>query len=182
MKRKVFAVLLGFVISIILVGCSNQETIDSNGAENQQKIAKSVIEKGAKIISDVPASDLVEPSTDKQKVEEAKEVIKTEEKISESSTVQESKPADNIPEKQSSSTKTTSTSFIGLEKAKEIAFIHAGISESEAKFIEAELDCDDYIKKYEISFNHGNFEYDYEINAETGKIISVEKEYDSIHD
>ncbi len=87
----------------------------------------------------------------------------------------------NKSENKSSAVPASSQALISLEKTKSIAFNHAEISEKDAKFVEAKLDCDDYVKNYEISFHYNNFEYDYEINAENGQIISTEKEYDSIY-
>lgn len=73
---------------------------------------------------------------------------------------------------------TSTDAFISASKAKEIALKHAGISA--AAFIKAELDCDDDddIPKYEIEFYSDATEYDYEINAKTGKILHYESETD----
>ena len=64
--------------------------------------------------------------------------------------------------------------LISKKKAKEIALDHAGVSSSKATFVKAELDYDDGVWEYEVEFYSGNTEYDYEINAVTGKIISVD--------
>ena len=69
-------------------------------------------------------------------------------------------------------------SYISEADAKEKAFGHAGISESDAIGFRIELDRDDRIVHYDIEFRSGNYEYDYEINAETGEIISSEKDFD----
>ena len=63
-------------------------------------------------------------------------------------------------------------------KAKDIAFAHAGVTAASVKKLEIELDNDDAVKHYEISFKSGNYEYEYDINAENGKIINVHKEID----
>lgn len=65
---------------------------------------------------------------------------------------------------------------ITMAQAKEIALKDAGVSAAEASFTEAKLDTDDGQKVYEIEFIHQGVEYDYEINANTGKIISSDKE------
>ena len=66
--------------------------------------------------------------------------------------------------------------FISKEKAKEIAIAHAKIDSANAKFVKAELDTDDLIVHYEVEFVEGKYEYEYEINAESGKIIAHDKE------
>lgn len=68
--------------------------------------------------------------------------------------------------------------YIGKNKAKEIAFNNANIKESQAKNIEIQFDYDDGIMTYEVEFRVGNAEYDYEINAVSGKIIKSNKEID----
>ena len=65
---------------------------------------------------------------------------------------------------------------ITAEKAKEIALKHAGLSK--AAWVKAEKDRDDGRIKYEIEFRDGRMEYEYEIDAETGKILKAEKDYD----
>ena len=67
---------------------------------------------------------------------------------------------------------------IGLEQAKKIALNHAGVRANEVTKLKAERDYDDGIVKYDVEFEKGRMEYDYEINAETGKILKAEKDYD----
>lgn len=67
-------------------------------------------------------------------------------------------------------------SKISVERAKQIAVSHAGVSG--ASFTKVELDTDDGIAVYEIEFKVGNTEYDYEINAASGAIISNSLEID----
>ena len=78
----------------------------------------------------------------------------------------------------SSNDKSSSSNYIGEQKAKEIAFKHAGISDSSAKEFEAELDRENGVVIYDVSFSAGEYEYEYEINAITGEIFSHDKERD----
>ena len=68
--------------------------------------------------------------------------------------------------------------LIGMEKAKSIALNHAGISAGDARKMECEYEADDGVKEYEVDFHAGKYEYSYSIHAETGKILSWEKEID----
>lgn len=70
--------------------------------------------------------------------------------------------------------------YIGTEKAKEVAFKHAGISAKSAQMLEVKLDYEDGIMIYEVEFNVDGYEYEYEIDAKTGKVISYEKDDDDI--
>ena len=73
---------------------------------------------------------------------------------------------------------TASEAKISKSKAKSTALNHAGVKETEISRYQVELEKDDGVWKYEISFNVGNVEYDYTINAETGKILESEKDID----
>lgn len=64
--------------------------------------------------------------------------------------------------------------YIGKTKAKQIALNHAEVSNPEN--LEIEFDADNGIIVYEVDFNTTTMEYEYEINATTGKIIKTEKE------
>ncbi len=76
---------------------------------------------------------------------------------------------------------TSSTDYIGIDKAKKIALNQAGISDSSAPaFTKAHLDSDDGIQTYEIEFIAQNTEYSYEINAYTGEILECET--DQVYD
>lgn len=67
--------------------------------------------------------------------------------------------------------------FISKEKAKEIALNHAKVDSAKVKQLKAELDSDDLIAHYEVDFVEGIYEYEYEINAESGKIIAHDKDF-----
>ena len=68
--------------------------------------------------------------------------------------------------------------FIGEERAKEIALEKAGLKESEVTLIKVKLDRDDGRYVYEIEFRRGLTEYEAEINAEDGRILKFEKDFD----
>ena len=73
----------------------------------------------------------------------------------------------------------TPSGDIGIERAKQIALSHAGLSQGSVSFVKAELDHEDGVKVYDIEFYSGNVEYDYEINAATGAIISVDRDIEN---
>lgn len=74
---------------------------------------------------------------------------------------------------------TTTTKKITKAKAKSIALKHAGVSASKTTFVKAKLDYEDGRRVYEIEFYSGNTEYDYEILASNGKIISYDKDIEN---
>lgn len=72
--------------------------------------------------------------------------------------------------------KPASESYIGKEKAKEIALKHAGVKDSDANFQSVEFSYDDGIEHYEVEFYSNGVEYDYEIDALSGDILKSESE------
>lgn len=69
---------------------------------------------------------------------------------------------------------TTTTGDVGAEKAKEVALQHAGLKASDVTFIKSVLDYDDGRKVYDVEFYSGNKEYDYEIDAQSGQVVSFD--------
>ena len=69
-------------------------------------------------------------------------------------------------------------SYIGYDAALQAACKHAGVNVSQVTRLENELDHDDGVARYEISFHVGNMEYEYEINATTGQVLKYESERD----
>ncbi len=64
--------------------------------------------------------------------------------------------------------------LLSEEEAKNIALNHANFSESDVTAIHVTLDKDDYHTAYEVEFHSGKTEYDYEIDANTGEILSCD--------
>ena len=75
------------------------------------------------------------------------------------------------------SSSSTSSGLIGLTKAKQIALSRAGVSSSNAYFTKAKLDYDDGVRVYEIEFYAGNYEYELEIGAKSGNVLSYDRDY-----
>ncbi len=69
--------------------------------------------------------------------------------------------------------------FISKQAAKQTAFSHANVSGANCKEIEAELEKDNGVWIYQVDFKFGGYEYDYEIDAASGKILKSEKEADN---
>ena len=76
-------------------------------------------------------------------------------------------------------TRPEETKDIGLEKAKEVALKDAGLKANQVKFVKAGTDYENGKKYYEVEFYKGNREYDYTIDAETGKIVEVDYDAES---
>lgn len=66
--------------------------------------------------------------------------------------------------------------YIGLETARNIALEHAGQNEEEVRFLHTELEFEDRVWQYDVEFYHPSLhmEYDYDIDALTGEILSFD--------
>ena len=78
------------------------------------------------------------------------------------------------------STNNATTASITVDEAKNIALTHANLTEDTVSLLRTEQEYDDGVLVYEIDFTHGDFEYDYKINANTGEVVSYDR--DSIYD
>lgn len=88
----------------------------------------------------------------------------------------------SIPSKNSASSQTPSSNYIGVDKAKSIALKDAGLSSSSVTFTKAKLDREDGVRVYEIEFFTSDKEYEYEINASSGKIRDKDVEFNDDFD
>ncbi len=80
---------------------------------------------------------------------------------------------------QANTTTTTSNGYIGESRALQIALDHAGVKASDTLFSYAKLDYDDGRYEYDVEFYAGNQEYDYEIDARTGRILAYDYDMES---
>lgn len=61
-------------------------------------------------------------------------------------------------------------------EAKSIALEHAGVTEQEASRLQVRTDWDNGRQEYDVEFHVEYLEYEYEIDAVTGKILSFDKD------
>ena len=66
------------------------------------------------------------------------------------------------------------------EEVKTIALEHAGLSQADVKWERSEYDFERGVPEWDIDFRSGDWEYDYEIHAETGAVLKSKKEYDPL--
>lgn len=65
------------------------------------------------------------------------------------------------------------------EQAKEIAANHAGVAVADVTFHSVSLEEDDGRRVYDVEFYSGSTEYDYEIDASTGDILSYDNDVEN---
>ena len=108
----------------------------------------------------------------------AKEASATEPKA-DTSSQKKSSASSQTKASGTASKKTSGTASISAEDAKSIALKHAGLTAGQVTGLRAEYDADrDEAAHYDVEFREGRVEYDYEIHAQTGEILSSEKDID----
>lgn len=79
--------------------------------------------------------------------------------------------ARNLP-----NTPETAAARLTREEAQTIALKHAGLTADQVTRLRTEYEIDDGIPRYEVTFLQRRWEYDYEIHADTGAILSYDKD------
>jgi uncharacterized membrane protein YkoI len=75
-------------------------------------------------------------------------------------------------------TKPAAQKYIGQEAAITTALAHAGLARAAVHDLKCELDREKGIIIYEVEFESGLYDYEYDIDATTGKILKFKKELD----
>lgn len=87
----------------------------------------------------------------------------------------ETKPAST---NETSSKETSTAKQLTREQARDIALKHAGLTASQVRDLDVELDRDDGTLHYDVDFEADGYDYEYEIHATSGKILRSQKERD----
>ena len=67
---------------------------------------------------------------------------------------------------------------ITRDRALEIALDKAGVKQADIHDLDVELDRERGVTVWEVDFDHGNLEYSYDVDAESGAITKVGRERD----
>lgn len=78
---------------------------------------------------------------------------------------------------QTSSSAAGSVTELTEEQAQQIALDHAGFTADQVKRLRVEYEIDDGIPQFNVEFIQGDWEYEYEIHGETGRILSYDKDH-----
>lgn len=80
------------------------------------------------------------------------------------------------PAESSDFTPVDPSQLITPEEAQRIALEHAGVTAEEVTGLHTVMDIDNGRQEYDVEFRVGHLEYDYEIDAATGQILSFDKD------
>ena len=146
--KKILAILLIFAFAFALSACDND---DARGGNSKAK------NDAAQSVNDDVASASVPSAGDNTTVSSGSTGEQTSAPTTQSD-VQEAQ--------------------ITRDRAIEIALAHAGLNRSDVRDLEAELDRERGGIYWEVDFESGQYEYSYDINAQTGEIVISEIERD----
>lgn len=160
--KKLIAIMVVGMLVVAVLGCSSnqegvaiQSTTEDTITEDEMDAA--IADAVAEALAEAESETSVEPST--EAATDATTDATTDGTTGESTSTQNT---DN---------------YITETEAQEIAIAHAGLKESEVSRVKVQFDYDDGRAEYEVEFYVGTMEYDYDIDAETGEIISYDKDY-----
>ena len=80
------------------------------------------------------------------------------------------------PETTPAPAETLPPAIITEAQAQTIALDHAGLTQQEVSRLQVRADWDDGRQEYDVEFHAGYLEYEYEIDATSGKILSFDKD------
>ena len=66
------------------------------------------------------------------------------------------------------------TGYLPRGEVIQIALRHAGLKQADICDLSCKLEEDDGVMIYQVEFEHGQYEYEYEIDAKSGKILDVD--------
>ena len=166
MKIRTCAALLIAAMMLTISGCGFQ------AAEEQLDAVEEAVEIHVEIAEEAVETHLREvlvPESQPLSQEPATLAAKT---VQEPTIPMESSiPVETMPPASS-----VHTAALTKEEAQAIALKHAGFTEDQVSHLRAEYDMDDRTAEYDVEFREGRWEYEYEIHAETGAILSFEKD------
>lgn len=80
------------------------------------------------------------------------------------------------PENSPGAAAATGNTLLTREEAEKAALAYAGVTTDQVTRLHTEADLYDTIPHYDVEFHRDGFEYDCEINALTGEVLSYERE------
>ena len=174
MKRLKLATVI-MIISISLMGCSNSEKLNNTVTIDE---AKEIALKHAGLTSDqvsfVEVESDVDNNIEKYNIEFYHGDKEYDYEIN--SANGEIIKYDYDMENNKNENNLSSVVNISEEQAKEIALKHAEVTSDKISFVKVEMDVGNGTQKYDIEFYYNNVEYSYEIDANTGDILSYERD------
>ena len=153
MKKQLTAVVMIFALLLTMVGCSAANAVQMLDA----------------------AEDKIEAKLDaaEEKLEESfrEAVIPSPEPVPAVPVETRPAPVETIPAVTEPAGKLT------REQAEKIALDYLGFTADQVTRLHSEYEIDDGIPQFDVEFHQGDWEYEFEIHAENGRILSYDKDH-----
>lgn len=160
MKKQLTALLLIFALLLTMAGCSTANAVQKLDAaedlvEEKLDVAEDKLEESLRnAVSPAPATAPTLPA------------------------VESTEPVEVLPEPtQAQPAPTESTKMLTEEEAKKIALDYLGFTADQVTRLHSQYEMDDGIPQFDIEFYEEDWEYEFEIHAENGKILSYDKDH-----
>ena len=147
MKKQLTAVLMILALLLTMVGCSAANAVQMLDAAEDKVEAK---------------LDVAEEKLEKSLREAVVPAVPVETRPT---------PVETIPAVTEPAGKLT------REQAEKIAFDYLGFTADQVTRLHSEYEIDDGIPQFEVEFHQGDWEYEFEIHAENGRILSYDKDH-----
>jgi len=168
MKKQLTAVLLVFAFLLTMAGCSAAKAVQKLDA------AEDVLEAKLDAVEEQVESSLRKAVTPDRSAASAGPVPTPTEALPEP-TVSVPAPAETLPLPASP----TAESSRGLteDQALQIALDYLGLTAQRVTRLRTHQEIDDGIPQFDVEFHQGDWEYEFEIHAENGQILSYDKDH-----
>jgi len=86
-------------------------------------------------------------------------------------------PAPSTASMQTMPAATENSGMLTREQAQQIALEYLGFTADQVDRLRIEYEVDDGVPQFDVAFHQGNWEYEFEIHAENGKILSCDRDH-----
>ena len=155
MKKQLIALVFVFAFILTMSGCVTANAV------RKLEVAEERVEEKLEFAED--------------KVEEKLDAVENQ---LEQKLAKETVPVSEPKQQPIPPAATESAQQLTKEEAQQIALNYLGFSADQVTRLRTEYEIDDGIPQYDVEFHQGRHEYEFEIHAENGKILSYDKDYD----
>ena len=171
MKKQISAMILVFACFLTMSGCTTANAVHKlEAAEEKMEVKLDAVEEQVEA-----KLDAAEERMEVKFEERAADIPVTEpasEPVTEPASVPGNETQPVVPPV------TEGVQRISKEEAQQIALNYVGLSAAQVTRLRTEYEIDDRIPQYDVEFRQGNLEYEFEIHAENGRILSFDKDHD----
>lgn len=161
MKKRLTALLLIFVLLLSMSGCAAANALEKiDAAEDLAEVKldaaedklEAALREAVRPVPTAPAPTTPAPTAP-------------------TAVLQETLPA------QAPSAAADSSQPLTREQAQQITLDHLGFTADQVTRLRTEYEIDDGIPMFDVAFYEGDWEYEFEIHAESGKILSYDRDH-----